>query len=65
MDTELLANAIRFYLRAVRRLGQAAEPGEPELWARAERAAERYARLTALVPVPVRRRPATPPAPLP
>ena len=65
MDTELLANAVRFYLRAIRRLGQADEPEEAEEWAQAERAAERYARLAALAPVPVKRRPAAPPAATP
>jgi hypothetical protein len=64
MDTALLTNAIRFYLRAVRRLGPAAEPVEAELWAQAEQAAERYGRLTALVPVPVKRRPSDSQAPL-
>lgn len=66
MDTNHLIATIRFYLREVRRLqaGTLELPDDVEarIWARAEQAAERLARLAARqpVPVPVKRRPANP-----
>ncbi len=68
MDTNHLIATMRFYLRAIRRQpARVALPDhvEARLWARAEQAAERLARLAAYqpVPVPVKRRPADPDEP--